>query len=86
MKQTLEEVAEIYENSYLNPTGTEATDFIAGANWQKEQQDDFAVEFAEWYLSNRHTKKCMNETDIEGQYKVKPTQELLQIFKKEKGL
>ena len=36
-KETLEEAAEKYENSFSTANGTESTDFIAGAKWQAEQ-------------------------------------------------
>lgn len=51
---TIEEAAEKYiaddnNNRYYN-------DFIAGAKWQEEQQDKFAIDFAEYVLDwNRDT-------------------------------
>jgi len=55
---------------------------------EKQQQDDFAIEFAEWLLINAYMngtisyKTCMLKSqgvDIK-------TKELLEMFKKEKGL
>ena len=37
MKETLEEAAYNYENSFKESDGTESVDFIAGAKWQQEQ-------------------------------------------------
>ncbi len=45
--------------------------FITGANWQKQQQDDFAIGFAEWVNVNAY--KYPTKTT---------TKELLEIYKK----
>jgi hypothetical protein len=47
--------------------------FIEGCEYQQQEQDDFAIEFAEWCLDNNQI--------IQNDGK-----ELLKIFKKEKGL
>jgi hypothetical protein len=36
-KETLEEAAEMYENTFNQPNGTESIDFIAGAEWQAKR-------------------------------------------------
>jgi 23S rRNA A2030 N6-methylase RlmJ len=36
-KETLEEAADKYENSFEEANGTESVDFIAGAKWQAEK-------------------------------------------------
>ncbi|QMP85087.1 hypothetical protein elemo25C_phanotate15 [Flavobacterium phage vB_FspP_elemoA_2-5C] len=53
---------------------------IADDAEQLEQiADEFAIEFAEWYLNLWHT-------DDDSSFDNKSPQELLEIFKKEKGL
>jgi hypothetical protein len=53
----------------------EKSGFLKGVEWQKEKQDDFASGFAEWRLTT-HIKYI-------DQYTMK---EVLEIYKKEKGL
>lgn len=78
MKQTLEEFIE--QQPYYGHCNYEYREGIeVGANWQKEQQNEFAVEFALW---------CDNNAKKYHQYlhSIQDFKELLQIFKKEKGL
>lgn len=50
--------------------------FKQGVKLQKQKQDEFAINFAEW------SKSLYVATD----YELKNTKELLEIYKKEKGL
>lgn len=53
--------------------------FKAGVDYQKEYQDIFAIGFAEWYLNLWHR-------DDDSSFDNNSPQELLEIYKKEKGL
>jgi len=74
-QETLEEVAEIFTPQLDKWTIKEI--FIAGAKWQMDNQDEFAIGFAEWLVIR------YNEDIIYDEY---TTKELLEIYKKEKGL
>jgi hypothetical protein len=52
------------------------SDFIKAKEIEKEQQDDFAIGFAEWIVKNCNHSKL----------KTLDYKELLEIYKKEKGL
>lgn len=98
MKQeTLEKVAENYgwsikRNIFSDPikanelAESSKQDFIEGAKWQQERQDKFAIEFGYWVGKNTITYN-------NGKFRMKTltpifltSEELLEIFKKEKGL
>ena len=63
---------EMYETSNF---GSMHFGFCWGAKWQQEQQDEFAIEFAEWFNNLKY--------DI---MRYKTMEEHLEIYKKEKGL
>ena len=94
MKQeTLEEVA---ENFWLNDDSMTDNDrisyvngFLACAKWQQERSYNETVEFAEWFTNEQspysiiHGNQEKRFSDFRKKYTAK---ELLEIYKKEKGL
>ena len=88
-KETLEEVAaEFAKHHSIYPKAQDYTEyvFINGAKWQQERQDKFAIEFGYWVGKNTITYN-------NGKFRMKTltpifltSEELLEIFKKEKGL
>ena len=83
MKQeTLEEAGQHYSDNWETRTGLDyeecvpieisKIDFIAGAKWQMDKQDEFAIEFGEWLMKK-------------GRYNItnwsKTTEELLETYK-----
>lgn len=63
------------------------TDFINGAKWQEQEQDEFAIDFLKFCNKNYQYAKgyYYMKGDFERSMKLNQ-QQLLQIFKKEKGL
>lgn len=86
-QEAAEKYAEIYrcpatnENEYCKHDIISA--FNNGAKWQQKKQDIFAIKFLDWVWGN-----CFNIFNNRFLYKDKEytTIELLEIFKKEKGL
>ena len=79
-KETLEEAAERLYPNYQQEI------FINGAKWQQERQVKLAIEFADWIGKNTIAY-------YDGKFRMKTltpvfltSEELLEIFKKEKGL
>ncbi len=72
-KETLEEVAERLYSDKEYPMYGEIRrhSFIAGAKWQMDNQDEFAIGFAEWF-DDLDEGYCKNYT----------IKELLEIYKK----
>ena len=81
--ETLEQTAEKYANEWeeiypeldpenMTPIEISKIDFIAGAKWQMDKQDEFAIEFGEWLMKK-------------GRYNItnwsKTTEELLETYK-----
>ena len=79
---TIEELAKEYANRHLDVSEELGcylvkSVFLDGAEYQREKQDEFAIGFAEWLVIR------YNEDIIYDEYTIK---ELLEIYKKEKGL
>jgi hypothetical protein len=78
---TIEELAKEYANRHLDVSEELGcylvkSVFLDGAEYQREKQDGFAIEFADWFAEHRYEDKV-------GYYEAS---ELLEIYKKEKGL
>ena len=95
MKQeTVKEVAERYVDSFeysiAHPRRVAIKSFINGAKWQQNKQDEFAIGFAEWCIKKRidfFDSTEIGETyTIDGNVSKYKMKELLEIYKKEKGL
>ena len=74
----------IFKRQILEPNRFDfVCGFTDGAKWYKDKQDEFAIEFSEW----THNLRDCEEDSIEfNQYINISSEELLKIFKKEKGL
>lgn len=94
--KTIEEKVEYYAMLHKqNLNGRETEDelfesgILAGIEETFEERDEFAIEFAEWcdddYFRMGNTNIWSHTTDWEDNLKF-TTKELLEIFKKEKGL
>jgi hypothetical protein len=76
-----ENIYDAFLNCLINKEFKTKEDYIAfkgaefGANWQKQKQDEFAIEFAEWAIDYSFNGAYSNDV-----------KELLEEFKKEKGL
>jgi hypothetical protein len=94
MKQTVVEwlescLTEQYQNGSFvwNTKADIEALFEQAKEMEKQQQDEFAIGFGQWLVSN-----CYSEDDIywwlikTGGDVRKSTEELLEIYKKEKGL
>jgi hypothetical protein len=74
MKTELEEAAEKYIEEYMWEEEQDPWfDFMEGAKWQMDKQEEFAIGFAEW---------CLNYIPEN----IITSKQLLEIYKKEKGL
>ena len=81
-----QEAAEKYAEPYRCPATNEneyckhhiISAFNNGADWQKKEMEFFAIEFAEWVDDVRVDRKILYDTSS--------IKELLEIYKKEKGL
>jgi hypothetical protein len=88
---TIEELAKEYANKHLDVSeelGTYLVKsvFLDGAEYQREKQDGFAIEFADW-LGKGLTGRLTNGNWIYNMgIKAYTTEELLEKYKKEKGL
>lgn len=89
---TIEELAKEYANKHLDVSEELGmylvkSVFLDGAEYQREKQDEFAIGFAEWLAINCYRAIDGNYwlTKKEGDVKKNST-ELLEIYKKEKGL
>jgi hypothetical protein len=87
---TIEELAKEYANRHLDVSeelGTYLVKavFLDGAEYQREKQDEFAIGFAEWIRKETYyehlTKEFIYKRNVYASEK-----ELLEIYKKEKGL
>jgi hypothetical protein len=94
--KTLEEKVECYALLHKqNLNGRESEDqlfeagILAGIEETIEERDEFAIEFAEWCASKYmklHSVWCPIFGDQRNKDNWKTTKDLLEIFKKEKGL
>ena len=87
---TIEELAKEYANRHLDVSEELGcylvkSVFLDGAEYQREKQEEFAIGFAEW-----KDKNCFNQEDGFYNRNFKDEsftlKELLEIYKKEKGL
>jgi hypothetical protein len=75
-----ENIYDAFLNCLINKEFKTKEDYIAfkgaefGANWQKQKQDEFAIEFGEWLLSR-----------ATGEDGLKLRDDILEIYKKEKN-
>jgi len=86
--ETLEEAAKNHSNQTIRDNSEKS--FIEGAKWHEKKQDDFAIGFGEWCIKKRidfFDSTAIGETyTINGFVSKYKMSELLEMFKKEKGL
>ena len=87
---TIEELAKEYANRHLDVSeelGTYLVKsvFLDGAEYQREKQDEFAIWFGVWLSMNCEPSNSKDAWWIYNSNWI-TTDELLEIYKKEKGL
>lgn len=76
-REKLEEASEKYSIHSFNSQWKDVNDhFEAGAKWQQEIQDEFAIKFADFY----HNKRQQDAFKI-----YLPTEDYLKIFKEKQN-
>jgi hypothetical protein len=74
-----------YDKSNYPQVNIGVIDFEQAKEMEKEQQDDFAIEFAEWLEDSIYKENNFIKMDVVKRIKY-TTKELLEIYKKEKSL
>ena len=88
---TIEELAKEYANRHLDVSEELGrylvkSVFLDGAEYQREKQDDFAIGFAIWCDTLQEKLPYLGVYEFNLQFGSKSIIELLEIYKKEKGL